>query len=196
MRRSLAWAVAVPLILAGSQAAHALAYRLVYPDLHLRTVTLLSTGHGYLTWLPVALAVGGAAALASLGATALDAVRGGSPRPLPAAAFALLPPLAFALQELLELSLHTGTFAWHALLAPTFLPGLLLQAPFALASYAAARLLLRAAEQAGLALRPQAVHARAATTVSFPQPRRASLPRRRVASSRLAKRGPPSLVAA
>ena len=195
MRRSLAWAVAVPLILAGSQAAHALAYRLVYPDLHVRVATLASTGHGYLTWLPILLAVAGAATLASLGATAFDAVRGGSPRPLPAAAFALLPPLAFVLQELLELSLHTGTFAWHAVLAPTFLPGFLLQAPFALASYATARLLLRAAERAGIALRPAAEHVRATAPLSAAPRRSARLPRRRVAAARLAKRGPPSVVA-
>ena len=65
-----------------------------------------------------------------------------------------MPPLAFALQELLELSLHTGTFAWRAALAPTFLPGLLLQLPCAVLMYVAARLLLRAAERIGLALAP------------------------------------------
>ena len=36
MRRSLAWLVAVPLMLAGSQLAHAVAYRLVYPQAHER----------------------------------------------------------------------------------------------------------------------------------------------------------------
>ena len=75
---------------------------------------------------------------------------------MPAYAFALLPPLAFALQELLELSLHTGTFAWHAVLAPTFVPGLLLQLPVSILAYLAARLLLRAAERIGRALaRPE-----------------------------------------
>jgi hypothetical protein len=56
------------------------------------------------------------------------------------------------LQEVLELSLHTGSFGWRALAAPTFVPGLLLQLPFALAAYVAARLLLRAARAVGRAL--------------------------------------------
>src|SRR5256885_537897 len=64
------------------------------------------------------------------------------------------PPVGFALQELLELSLHTGTFGWRASLAPTSLPGLLLQLPFALAAYVAARVLLRTAEHVGRSFAP------------------------------------------
>jgi hypothetical protein len=56
------------------------------------------------------------------------------------------------LQEVIELSLHTGTLGWHAVLAPTFLPGLALQLPFALAAYLVARALLRAANALGRAL--------------------------------------------
>src|SRR5207302_8796952 len=145
MRRSLAWLVALPLMLAGSELAHALSYRLVYPQAHVRALRIVATGHGYLAWLPLALAVASACALVSLAVTAADAARGRTARELPAYAFALLPPLAFALQELLELSLHTGTFAWHAVLAPTFVPGLLLQLPVSILAYLAARLLLRAA---------------------------------------------------
>jgi hypothetical protein len=161
MRRSLAWMLAVPLMLAGSQAAHALAYVWVYPEAHARVRILLASGHSYAAWLPLVLALGGAAALAALAATAADAARGRPARALPAAGFALLPPLAFALQELLELSFHTGTFAWQALLAPTFAPGLLLQLPFALAAYLAAKLLLRGARRVGhaFAARPPRVPA-------------------------------------
>ena len=195
MRRGLAWALAVPLMLAGSQAAHALAYHFVYPQAHLRLRILGATGHGYLTWLPLVLALAGAAALAALAATAADAARGRPARALPACGFALLPPLAFVLQELLELSLHTGTFAWQALLAPTFLPGLLLQLPFALAAYAAARLLLRAAQRLG-----RACAARPPRPIAFTQPvvaRAAVAPLRPgVAGARLAKRGPPLAVGA
>jgi hypothetical protein len=149
MRRRLNWLVALPLILAGTQVAHGLAYTLVYPQAHTR---LLQTGHGYLGWLPLVFGVSGALALVGLGAAVADAARSRHARELPAAAFALLPPLAFALQELLELSLHTGTFGWRAFLAPTFLPGLALQLPFALLAYVLARLLLRAAVRVGLAL--------------------------------------------
>ena len=34
MRRGLAWALTLPLVLLGTQAAHALAYDLVYPEAH------------------------------------------------------------------------------------------------------------------------------------------------------------------
>jgi len=149
MRRGLAWLVALPTMLAGTEAAHALAYRIVFPQDHVRVVALAVSGHGYLTWLPLALGLAGAAALVGLCSAALDAAHRRTVRALPAVAFGLLPPLAFALQELLELSLHTGTFAWHVFAAPTFLPGLALQLPFALLAYVAARLLLRAAVRLG-----------------------------------------------
>jgi hypothetical protein len=153
MKRGLAWALTLPLVLVGTQAAHALAYDFVYPQAHERI--LLETGHRYLTWLPLALGLSGAVALAALCAAAADAARGRPARALPAWGFALLPPVTFVMQELLELSLHTGTFNAHALLAPTFLPGVLLQLPLALAAYIAARLLLKTAERVGRALAQQ-----------------------------------------
>jgi hypothetical protein len=161
MRRGAAWLATVPLMLGGSQLAHAAAYRIAYPQAHVRLLHMLATGHSYFTRLPLVLAAAGACLLVSLVVTACDAARGRPMRALPASAFALLPPLAFALQELLELSLHTGTFAWHVVLAPTFAPGLLLQLPFALLMYLAARLLLRAAERIGQALRRPAPRPRA-----------------------------------
>jgi hypothetical protein len=152
MRRRLTWFVAVPAMLAGSQAAHALAYRLVFPNASLRVHALALTGHGYLQQLPLALAVAGALGLVGLGFAAWDTAHGRHVRELSPAAFALLPPLAFALQEILELSLHTGHFGWRAVTAPTFLPGLALQLPFAALAFVAARLLLRAAVELGRAL--------------------------------------------
>ena len=150
MRRGFIWALTLPLVLLGTQAAHALAYDLVYPQAHARI--LLTTGHGYLTWLPLALALAGAVTLAALGVAAADAARGRPPRELPAWAFAVLPPAVFVIQEVLELSLHTGSFNVHALLSPTFLPGLLLQLPLALVAYLAASFFLRGAERVGRAL--------------------------------------------
>ena len=149
MRRRLAWGLTLPLVLAGSQAAHALAYALVYPQAQVRASTLLTTGHAYLSELPFALALAAAAAFVTLLVTAVDAARQRPARDAPAWAFALLAPATFILQELLELSLHTGTFGWHAFLAPTFVPGLLLQLPFAAVAYAIARLLLRVARRIG-----------------------------------------------
>jgi hypothetical protein len=166
MRRGAAWLAAVPLMLGGSQLAHAVAYRLAYPQAHVRVLHMIATGHSYFTRLPVVLAAAGACLLVALVVTACDAARGRTARALPAWAFALLPPLAFALQELLELSLHTGTFAWHAVLAPTFAPGLLLQLPFGLLMYVAARVLLRAAERIGRALRRPAPRLRPALALA------------------------------
>ena len=149
MRRRSTWLVALPLILAGTQVAHELAYRIVFPQAHVRIGVLAASGHGYLAWLPLVLAVTGAGAAVGLGGAVVDASRGRPVRDLQPLAFALLPPLTFALQELLELSLHTGTFAWHAFAAPTFLPGLALQLPFAALAWLATHLLLRTAVRIG-----------------------------------------------
>lgn len=191
MRRSLAWLVATPLMLVGSEAAHVLAYRFVYPQAHVRVLALAMSGHGYLSRVPLVLGAGVAIALVSLLVAALDAARGRSVRALPAAAFAILPPLAFLVQEVLELSLHTGTFGWHAVLAPTFLPGIALQAPFAVAAYIAARLLLRAAERLGrmFAERPRPAFVELVFTPAV------APAHSRLSSHRFASRGPP-LVAA
>jgi len=197
MRRSLAWLVAVPLMLAGSEAAHALAYRLAYPDLHVRVQALLVTGHGYLRWLPLALGVAASVVALSLLVTAVDAARGRAPRGLPAWAFALLPPVAFVVQEHLERLLHTGVFPWHEAATPTFVPGLALQLPFALVAYVTARLLLRTAERAGRAVarvappRPRLVAIVLAAPAAEPL-----LPRFAPISRGLAKRGPPLLASA
>jgi hypothetical protein len=143
MRRSLAWLSVLPLILAGSQVAHVLAYRWVYPSSHVRLQALLSTGHGYMDRLPLVFGIAAAVAFVSLLVAVADVARGRSLRALPAWAFALLPLLTFVVQEVLERSLHTGTFVWQAVESPTFVPGLVLQLPFAAATYLIARLLLR-----------------------------------------------------
>ena len=190
MRRSLTWLLAVPLLAAGSQAAHALTYRLVYPGAPLRIHELAITGHGYLDRLPLALGVALSIALVALLVAVLDASRGRPARALPAWAFGALAPLAFALQEIIELSLHTGTFAWHAVAAPTFLPGVALQLPFSLLAWLVARLLLRAASRVGRAFAARPPVARPVPLVT-PAPAGASLPRARVLATSLAKRGPP-----
>jgi hypothetical protein len=190
MRRSLTWLVAVPLLVAGSQAAHVLTYRLVYPGTSIRVHALALSGHGYLDRLPLALGVGLAIALVALVVAVLDASRGRQARALPAWAFGVLAPLAFALQEILELSLHSGTFAWHAVAAPTFLPGLALQLPFALLAWLAARLLLQAAGRAGRALTSRPPTGGVVSLLLL-APLGATLPRARPLASRLAKRGPP-----
>jgi hypothetical protein len=186
MRRGLAWALTLPFVLLGTQAAHAVAYELVYPQAHARI--LLATGHSYLTYLPLALALAGAVALAALCVAAVDAARRRPARKLPAWAFALLPPAMFVAQEVLELSLHSGTFGWRALTAPTFMPGLLLQLPIALAAYVAARALLRTAERIGGALAPPR---RPRLISQLVTPPAASTLRPRVLVDGRSSRGPP-----
>ena len=121
-------------------------------DAQVRPAALLRSGHGYMSLLPFALGVAAAVTLLSLALAAADAARGRRGRPLPAWAFALLPLVAFTVQEHLERWLSSGVFPWHAAAEPTFLPGLALQLPFGLLAYLAARLLLRAAEGVGRTL--------------------------------------------
>jgi len=195
MRRSVAWFVAVPLMLAGSQVAHALAYRLVYPEAAVRVDALVRSGHGYLSLLPFALGAAAAVTALSLLVTAVDAARGRRSRPLPAWAFALLPPLAFAVQEHVERWLYSGVVPWHEVLAPTFLPGLGLQLPFAALAYAVARLLLRTAERLGGVLAPASPPRPQRVVLPLLLPAEATLPPRPPLVSRgLAKRGPPLLL--
>jgi hypothetical protein len=66
MRRGLTWLVAAPLLVAGSQAAHSLTYRLVYPGAPARLSALEVAGHGYLDRLPLVLGVALAVALVAL----------------------------------------------------------------------------------------------------------------------------------
>jgi hypothetical protein len=189
MRRRLAWGVALPLALAGTQAAHALAYAFVYPEASFRGAALAATGHSYFMWLPALLAAAGACALLSLGGTVVAAARGSTEHVAPAWALALLAPTVFCLQEILELSLHTGAFGWHAVLAPTFLPGLALQLPFALAAYLVARLLLRAATALGRALARPKLARRTAVLGLRPEALFVRMVLRSVAA-----RGPPRVV--
>ena len=135
MRRILTWLFALPLVLAGSQVAHVLAYRWVYPSSTVRLHALLATGHGYMDQLPLVFGIGAAIAGVSLVAAVVDVARGRSLHGLSAWAFALLPVLTFVVQEILERSLHTGTFVWQAVESPTFLPGLVLQLPFAAVAF-------------------------------------------------------------
>jgi len=189
VRRGITWALTLPLMLGGIEAAHALAYRLVYPQLDGRV--LLATGHAYLAWLPLLLGLSGALALVALVAAGIDAPHGRSPRHMPAWAFAVVPPIAFVLQEVLELSLHLGTFGWRAVLAPTFLPGLALQLPLALLAYVAARLLLRTAERLGRALAPLRLASLLELAPAVPVEELFV----RIAATSRTSRGPPQVVA-
>ena len=143
-------------MLAGSQVAHAFAYRVVYPDSQVRLRDLLATGHGYMVgfpgWAPLVLGVLVGAELLGMGWSAARLVRRRPDEPVPAWAFALLPLIAFTLQEFLERWLAGASFPWWFVLQPTYRVGLVLQLPFALVVYVVARLLLGAAKRVGRAI--------------------------------------------
>jgi hypothetical protein len=194
-RRFLAWFLSLPVILAGVEGGHWLAYRLAYPDPYLRAQELAATGHGYFSYAPLFFAVGGAVALCAFWLRVL----GREPRRpggtvTVRAQVSLLPflvaaPLTFALQECIE-RLFAGGWPFVAVFAPTFLPGLVFQLPFALVAFVIARLLLRAADRLrSLVFRP--VASRLAAAIPVVSAARLDLPRLAVLAFGVAERGPP-----
>jgi len=141
------WAVVLPLMLAGTEVAHALAYRIVYPIASVRWHVLATSGHGYMGYAPLVFGIASAVLLAGLASMVVDLVRRRPSRPLPAWAFASLPIVGFTVQEFTERLLATNSLPWWMFEQPTFRVGVLLQLPFALAGYLIARFLLRVAER-------------------------------------------------
>jgi hypothetical protein len=144
-------------MLGGTEVAHWLAFRLVYPDSYARSQALQQTGHGYFAWLPLVGGIGCALLVSALVSALVlqgrsaSGLGGGSVAPASFSRFALLPPLAFVLQEHLERLFSSGTVV-GVVFEPTFMLGLALTLPFALVGYAVARLLLGVAERLGRAL--------------------------------------------
>ena len=136
------------LAIVGSQLAHAAVYRIVSPDAHERAHLLAGTGHGYLAHAPLGLAIVCVLLAMALVAEWHSAGDGGpTARPWPLL-FVAVAPVLFVLQEHFERLLHDGGFPLGAAVEATFLLGLILQLPFALAAYALARVLLAAARVA------------------------------------------------
>jgi hypothetical protein len=172
-----AWLVSLPVALAGCLAAHIAAYALATPTV------AAHQSHGYLAELPL---LGGGVLAVVLAAALWHALRGvPGARPSPWL-FAILPPLAFALQEHVEQLGHPAL----VVLEPTFLVGLALQLPFGLLAWLLARAILHAAETLGRSLEPPPQPRRAAP----PRPARPSLrlPRPALATG-ISQRGPPPL---
>ena len=152
VRRLALWLISFPLMFAGTEVAHALAYRIVYPQASVRWRVLIQTGHSYLGWAPVALGLGAGLVVAGLASTVVDVARRRDSRPLPAWAFALLPVAGFVCQEFLERWLMGGGLPLWMFEQPTFRVGVALQLPFALLAYVAARVLLRVGRTVGQTL--------------------------------------------
>jgi hypothetical protein len=144
VKRAAVWLVSVPLALAGTEVAHALANAAFgSPEGSGELFESQASGRAL---LPPFLATLAGAIL--LGLVLRIAAREPSQRNARSAAlpFCLLPPLAFALLEPSEALLNRGHVAWGELLEATFVVGLALQLPFSLAGYSLARLLLRASD--------------------------------------------------
>lgn len=142
MRKRALLALSLPLAAAGSLAGHAAGYALV--GMSSRDARV----HGYLGYAPQFLT-----ACAALVTLALALRVTGRLQGRPAAwPFALLPPLAFLLQELLERVL-AGLPA-HAVFEPAVYAGLAAQLPLSFAAYLGARALLRSIDSVGHMLLP------------------------------------------
>jgi hypothetical protein len=190
-RCRLAWLVAISLMTVGSLAAHSVAYRFVETDADPSAEALAATGHGYLGYAPFLVASALAIGAAVLVSVVVRAARGSLPAPRSVWQLALLPPLAFVLQEYLE-RLAAGGEIGDLLAQPTFLVGLALQVPFAAAALLAARTLTRAAVSLGAALaptRPALLCLRSCPAVPGDQ---IVLPARPFATADRAVRGPPA----
>jgi hypothetical protein len=170
------WLVSLPVALAGCLAAHIVAYALAAP-----TGAAGHAAHGYLQELPL---VAGAALAVVLAAALRHAVRGrAGTRPSPWL-FALLPPVAFALQE------HLERLGAPVLLVanPAFLLGVALQLPFGLLAWLLSRAILRAAEALAGLLAPRP---RLRRLPARHAPVRADAPLRRAFAAGTPHRGPP-----
>jgi hypothetical protein len=133
--------LSVPLAAVGCLAGHATGYAIV--GMSGRD----ARAHGYLSLAPQFLAICAAVVAAALALRLSGRLSGR----IAAWPFALLPPLAFCAQELIE-RLAAGLPA-HAVLEPAVLVGLAAQLPVGLVALLAARALLRVADTAATALR-------------------------------------------
>lgn len=171
-----AWLIGVPLTAVSWLGGHELAYRLAAPH--------AETAHGYLEQAPFFAALLLTAALGGLVVRA----RGGAARVVPLRLLGALPPLGFAVQELLERGLH-GEAVWLTPTEPVFLLGLLLQVPLALAALVVAGALTELADALASHAAPRP---RLAPLPARPRRPAADLPLTDVLASGHAGRAPPA----
>jgi hypothetical protein len=147
-RRTAAWVISLPLAVASWLGAHCLAYWLVSPGADQHMGMHAEHGHAWLGYTPALAIWGLALVVAGLVLCVGQGMRGDRPAGPPVLLFALLPPLAFAIQEHAERLAGSGSIPLDLVVEPTFLVGLALQLPFAVA----ALLLTRALYALGLGL--------------------------------------------
>jgi hypothetical protein len=172
MRRRASFLISIPVAVAGSLLAHQVSYALQASDGVARARLLAETGHGYLVRIPLLAGVLMAVALGGLIREAVIRWKGTGRTGL-IWPIALIPPLAFFLQEHLERLLHDGRFPWHLTSQPAFLRGLALQIPFALLVLGLATVIAGSVRRAVAAIR---------------EPVRRAVPRGRLVRSRATSR--------
>jgi hypothetical protein len=133
--RRAAWLVALPVATASWLNAHCLAYVLVPPAASEHMHHHAEGGHAYIGSAPVLIAALVTVLAAGLVLCVGEGLRGrtGGLGP-PALLFALLPPLGFVSQELIECLVRSGSLSAGLFTEPTFLAGFALQLPFAVAA--------------------------------------------------------------
>jgi len=182
--RRLAWLASLALMSVGGVIAHAAAYRLVAPAAHHHHHT------GASAHLQFCLALCATVVLVALGLAFAGRVRRFRALHPPLWLFALLPPVGFVLQEHLERFLHTGSVPVGMSVETVFLVGVLLQLPFALAAYLAARALVTFAVAVVARLRAYRPR-RVSLSLTAPMSVRLHAPRERLLAGGLGGRAPP-----
>jgi hypothetical protein len=187
----LAWLLAFALTVAGWISAHEVAYRLAIPHPHTAGWDSVEARHAYLAYASLLVVLCLFVAVLCTAGLVLRprGVRPPSGRLL--LLFVLLPPLGFALQEVIE-SLLSGGLPVEALLEWTFLAGILLQVPFAVVAlvvtrvfFAVARSMARRGEGPG---KPKLL----AFNLSLPRAAEAWPPRLPALAFGCGERGPPA----
>jgi hypothetical protein len=142
-RERLAWLVTLPIAIVGCEFAHAFS-NIVFGAPDSGRAELFQGGPGA-SAVPLLAGLAIVAVLLGLAGRFTGAWTASHARAarLP---FALLGPALYVVQEHIETVLRTGAAPVGTLLEPGFLPGLVLQIPFALAAYAIARALIRLAD--------------------------------------------------
>jgi hypothetical protein len=188
----LSWLLTAPLLVLNLLVGHSLGYRWAVADPHARAHLLEESGHEYFSYAPLVIAVGltliAAALAARIRAVARGDRMGGSPPWL----FALLPPVAFVVQEVTERLIHSGHVHAGTLAEPAVLIGLMVQLPLAVIALGLAWLLAQAADQIGQAIAERPRNRLAGIALPRP-PEDPLLPAFAVATQGWSQRGPPLL---
>jgi hypothetical protein len=132
--RVAGWVLALPLAVASWLGAHCLSYWLVSPGAEEHMGLHADHGHAWFGYGPSLAIWGLALVVAGVALCVGEGQRGRRPSGPPALLFALLPTAGFVVQEHVERVIGTGSVPVDLAAEPTFLVGLALQVPFALAA--------------------------------------------------------------